>query len=330
VNRTHHNQNRFAAYAWGVLALNVLVILWGAFVRATGSGAGCGSDWPLCNGALLPDIPHHATFIEFAHRLSSGAALLLVVGLLVWCWRRYPRGAAQRWASVAALVFILIEALLGAGLVVFELVADNASAARVVWMGLHLVNTFLLLAPLTLIAWWASGGKLARGPLDRRVALVLGGALFGTLLLGMSGAIAALGDTLFPAASLAEGIRDDMHSSAPALQRLRLLHPVLAALMCAYVLAASWFVHRHVATPVSRRLAQSMVLLFVLQMLVGALNVVLLVPIAIQMLHLLLAVLIWGVLVLLTNEALAARAVFSETVRPVPETTPSYQGNVVP
>ena len=84
----------FAAYAWAVLGFNLLVILWGAFVRATGSGAGCGSHWPLCNGEVLPRAPALATLIEFSHRLTSGVALLLVIGLVVGAWRGFPRATS--------------------------------------------------------------------------------------------------------------------------------------------------------------------------------------------------------------------------------------------
>jgi heme A synthase len=82
---------RFARYAWGVLAYNVAVALWGAFVRATGSGAGCGNHWPLCNGAVTPQTPAWATVIEFTHRATSGIDLLLVAVLAIWAFRAFPK-----------------------------------------------------------------------------------------------------------------------------------------------------------------------------------------------------------------------------------------------
>ncbi|MFN8454080.1 MAG: COX15/CtaA family protein [Anaerolineae bacterium] len=75
--------DRFAKYVWTVLAYNLAVILWGAFVRASGSGAGCGSHWPLCNGEVIPRTPQMETLVEFTHRLTSGLALLLVIGLTI-------------------------------------------------------------------------------------------------------------------------------------------------------------------------------------------------------------------------------------------------------
>src|SRR6185436_16260081 len=137
------------------LGCNLVVILWGAVVRATGSGAGCGSHWPLCNGVVVPQAPSTATLIELTHRITSGLALVMVVVLAVACWRALPRGHAGRRAAMAALVLIVVEALIGAGLVLFELVGSDASAARAAYMGLHLAVTFFLLGSLALTAWWA-------------------------------------------------------------------------------------------------------------------------------------------------------------------------------
>src|ERR1051325_10627142 len=119
--------SRFAAFSWGVLAYNLAVIVWGGYVRASGSGAGCGSHWPLCNGVVLPRAAAVETVIEFSHRLTSGIALLLVVWLLVKTWRALPAGHAARRGAAWSLAFMLSEAGLGAGLVLFQLVADNAS-----------------------------------------------------------------------------------------------------------------------------------------------------------------------------------------------------------
>src|SRR5437764_4034200 len=81
-------------YAWVVVAYNILVILWGALVRATGSGAGCGNHWPLCNGQVIPLSPRIDTVIEFTHRMMTGGASFIVLGLLVWTFRATVRGQA--------------------------------------------------------------------------------------------------------------------------------------------------------------------------------------------------------------------------------------------
>jgi signal transduction histidine kinase len=297
--------DRFAGFCWATLAFNVLVVLWGAFVRATGSGAGCGSHWPRCNGVVVPRVEETATLIEFAHRLSSGVALLLVVVMWVWARRARPRGHPARGGALASLALILVEAALGAGLVLFGLVADNASPARAAAMSAHLVNTFLLLGALTLTAWWASGGAPLR--LHRRdpvAGLLLGGAA-GVLLVGVSGAIAALGDTLFPATSFAEGVRQELEPGAHLLLRLRVLHPLIAVGVGVYLCVAAGTIASLRPSPTTRRLARTLVVLFVVQVAGGIANVLLLAPVWMQLVHLLLADAVWLCLVLLGAAALA-------------------------
>ncbi len=179
----------YAKYAWFVVAFNMGVILWGAYVRATGSGAGCGSHWPLCNGVVIPRSQSVETLIEFTHRLSSGVAFLLVVGLLIWAWRVFPKGSIVRNGAVFSMLFMTTEALVGAGLVLFELVADNISIARAVSISIHLVNTFLLLACLSLTAWWSSGGKPVQLSGKNFYMSILGLGFIGMLILGVSGAL---------------------------------------------------------------------------------------------------------------------------------------------
>lgn len=291
--------DRFARFAWLTLAYNLGVILWGAVVRATGSGAGCGSHWPLCNGEMVPRAPRLETIIELSHRATSGVALLLVVGLAVWAFRVRPRGNAARKAAVASLLLILSEAAVGAGLVLFELVADNQSMARALFMATHLVNTFLLLTALTLTAHFAGGGAGAR----LRGQGAFGGALLlGTLALllsGISGAIAALGDTLFPSMTLAEALRQDFSPTAHLLIRLRVLHPVISVIagLLAFALAS-----RHLG---NLRSARWLAALVVVQLASGAVNVLLLAPIWMQVVHLLLADLLWIAFVLMGAQALA-------------------------
>src|ERR671937_2450642 len=148
----------FRRFAWGVLIYNVAVIAWGALVRATGSGAGCGQHWPMCNGQVVPISPAMETAIEFTHRATSGIALVLVAALVVCARRAFPRGHAARRAAGFSALFIVTEALLGAGLVLFGWVAKDASAGRGFAMALHLANTFLLLASLALTAGFSRSG----------------------------------------------------------------------------------------------------------------------------------------------------------------------------
>ncbi len=315
--------NRFANYAWFVVAYNLFVILWGAYVRASGSGAGCGSHWPLCNGEVLPRSPQTATLIELTHRITSGLSLLLVIGLVVWAFRAYGKKHQVRRGAMLSLFFIITEALIGAGLVLFELVADNASIARAMFMSVHLINTFTLMAFLALTAWWASGGQPVRLRGQGFINWLLGLALAGMLVLAVSGAVAALGDTLFPSDSLAQGLSDDFSPTAHLLIRLRLLHPMLALTVGCITLLVAGIVNFLRPGGWVRFWMLMVTALVVLQLGAGLLNVALLAPIWLQLVHLLLADFLWLAMVLLTASALAhtAKEVSVEELSLRPELT---------
>ncbi|HEY0321281.1 MAG TPA: COX15/CtaA family protein [Pyrinomonadaceae bacterium] len=295
----------FSIYAWVVLAFNLLVILWGAYVRASGSGAGCGSHWPLCNGEVVPRARPVETLIELTHRTTSGFALILVSVLLVWAFRAYPRKHPARLGAVLSIFFIITEALIGAGLVLFGFVADNDSIGRAVYLSIHLVNTFLLLAALALTAWWASGGRALRLRNQGALLLILCAGLVGALVLGISGAITALGDTLFPASTLGGGLRDDFSSTAHILIRLRVLHPTIAVAVSALLIFAARFAATNRPGKMTKRFAWALALLMLIELCAGLINLFLLAPIPMQIVHLLLADLVWTALVLLIASALA-------------------------
>ena len=299
--------SRLARFAWGVLAYNVAVIVWGAYVRATGSGAGCGEHWPLCNGVVLPRDPSIATVIEFSHRITSGLALIAVVVLLVWVRRASSPGDPSRRAAGWTVFFMLTEAAVGAGLVLFQLVADNATMARAMFMAVHLLNTFVLLGWLTLTAWWLSGGDAVtlRGRGGRVAALTA--ATAGLLLVGASGAVAALGNTLYPDASLAEGLAADLSATSHFLIRLRILHPTFAVVTAVGLLFGA---HRLVDAKnrTGTMFARIVAGLAGAQLVLGAVNVILLAPVWMQIIHLLVADLLWIAFVLLGASVLAIRA----------------------
>jgi cytochrome c oxidase assembly protein subunit 15 len=293
----------FARFAWFVLAYDVLVVAWGAFVRATGSGAGCGRHWPTCNGVVVPRSPAVETVIEFVHRATSGIAILLVVALLLWAFRAFPRGHAVRAASVAALAFMIAEAAVGAGLVLFGWVARDTSAARGWVMAVHLVNTFLLLGSLALAAF-AAGRPAGLDPRGRGAAGgLLVASLAAMLVAGVTGAIAALGDTLFPEVHFAEGLR--LEGEATLLLRLRLLHPLAAVAAGGLLLAAARAAARARPDPTVHALASVVSALVAVEILAGAVNVLLAAPVALQLAHLVLADGLWIALVLLAAASLA-------------------------
>jgi cytochrome c oxidase assembly protein subunit 15 len=292
------DDRRFSLFAWGLLGYNLLVVLWGALVRATGSGAGCGDRWPLCNGVVVPRAPRIETVIEFTHRATSGLALLGVAGLCVWAFRLFPRDHRARLFAALSLVFLFAEALLGAGLVLFQYVEHNASAGRAAYLAAHLVNTQILLAMLAATAWFGAApiSRQWRGAPKPIVA-----ALPVAIIVAVSGAIAALGDTLYPAASVASGMRQEFSSAAHALLRLRVLHPALAV-VSAIVLLGAAVSARRAGRPEAARMGTMVALLVFVQLAVGMLNLALLAPVWMQILHLLIANLLWVALVILTLE----------------------------
>jgi heme A synthase len=297
--------NRFATYAWAVLGYNLLVILWGAYVRATGSGAGCGDHWPLCNGEVIPRAPQTEMLVEFTHRATSGLALLLVAGMLAWAMRAYAKGHSVRQGAKLSMLLIIVEALVGAGLVLFKLVAGDDSLYRVAAIAVHLVNTFLLLAALALTAWWASGGVPLRLAGRRSIAGALGAGMLGVIVVGAAGAITALGDTLFPSRSLTEGFQEDFAATSHYLVQMRVIHPILAVSVGVYVVGLAWVIVRRRPGRSAELFAAALTTLFLLQLALGALNVVLLAPVWMQLVHLLMADLVWIALVLLAAAVLA-------------------------
>lgn len=292
------SQQRFARYAWGVLAYNVAVVLWGAVVRATGAGAGCGRHWPRCNGVVIPRDPSVETLIEFAHRATSGLALLAVVAMLWMAFRRFPAGHPARSGAAWSMGLMLTEAGVGASLVLLELVAGNTSQARAWWMAAHLTNTFFLLAAIALTAWWASGGRRMRVRGQGLAGALALAPIALTLLVAVTGAITALGDTLFPKSSV--GLDGGTHF----LQRLRIVHPFLAIGTGIVAVAASAALRRLRPGRATERLTYAVALLFALQLAAGTINVILLAPVWMQIVHLLLADVLWIALVLTAASAL--------------------------
>lgn len=271
----------------------MLVILWGAWVRVTGSGAGCADHWPLCNGELVPRSPRVETLIELTHRVTSGLVGLLAV-VVFWLSRRdFTPGHPVRFWAAWGLVLMLLEGAIGALLVKKGLVAKDTSEARAWVVGLHLCNTFLLLgAQVATLRQSNKPGRL-HWAAHSLVPYQLGFGLLALLALGASGAVTALGDTLFPAESLREGVAQDWSDHAHFLVRLRVYHPLLAVLTGGFVVYVAQQLRGERASADSARWASRVTWLYLLQVAVGSLNLLLLAPAAIQVAHLLLADLVW-------------------------------------
>jgi heme a synthase len=292
---TRRTSRALVRYAWGVVAYNVLVILWGAVVRATGSGAGCGDRWPLCNGDFFPYHPRLATVIEFAHRSMTGVCTFLVIGLVAWTFYATKQRDRARRAVVASVVLLVTEALLGAVLVLGGYVQNNVSTARVVMQSVHFTNTLLLLGSLALTAWWlgesAGGERSVPTGSGRSLVKAAWLAVVATIVVGATGSLAALADTLFPSPSLRVAFTSDFAANSPLLVRMRWMHPTAAVIGLCCVL---WLVLR-----VRSRLGWVVAGLLGLQFVLGVGDVLLLAPTWMQILHLLGADLYWISLVVL-------------------------------
>jgi heme a synthase len=306
-------QKRFAAYAWFVLAFAIAVVLWGAGVRATGSGAGCGDQWPLCNGGWFPRAPALHTIIEFTHRITSGPTLgLFVIGLVVFAFRLFPPRHIVRRLSVLVALFTTTEALIGAALVLLGHVGDNSSQDRAYTLAVHLLNTMVLLAAMALTGWFAGAPAneqrdLSTGKPVARWLLV--GAPVAFLAISVTGAIAALADTLFAPRSFAQGLKQDLLPAAHIFVRLRVWHPIVAALLGCFLVGFALMAGlRKQRAPLARRLALAVVFLTFLQAGAGVINVLLLAPVWMQITHLFIADSLWIVLVLMVAEVMARDA----------------------
>ncbi len=304
------SSNAFTTYAWGFLGYLLLVILFGAWVRISFSGAGCGAHWPTCQGEVIPPDPSVKTMIEYGHRLSSGLLGILGLGLVGWAWRRYSSSHRVFWASLVTLVFIIFESLIGAGIVLAELVNRDDSVARAIVISIHLVNTMSLTGAASLTAWWASGGRSASWSTKPKLRWGLVAVVVALIATNMSGAVTALGDTLFPTdPTLGEGlwskVRSDLSSTQHFLVRLRVFHPVIASLSAVLTGMVAVVVRTSEVTARARKLAAVVGGLVVTEVVAGVVNIYLSAPGWMQLLHLFLAQSLWIAVVLMIVETLS-------------------------
>jgi cytochrome c oxidase assembly protein subunit 15 len=306
-NPRAREMSHVSRFAWAALYWNVAVVLWGAYVRATGSGAGCGNRWPLCNGDVVGASANGQTIIEFTHRITSVISLLLVSGLAVWCWLVTKKGDWARYSAVLAAASLANEALLGAALVLLKHVGNDQSAGRILFLCLHSGNTFLLLAMLSLTAIWLSNGSGSfRFSRKWREASFVGVIFLATMLAGITGAVAALADTLFPSTSLRASLMQDFGSVTAVLLHFRLFHPAAALITACYVL---WIVLRS-STNQNRfsRSAIALVISVLVQVGLGMANVLFLAPVWLQIAHLFVADVLWVLLMVVSADFVLERA----------------------
>jgi heme a synthase len=289
------------------LAYTLFVILFGAVVRITGSGAGCGQHWPTCHGEIAHLPRSLETAIELTHRVTSGLALVAVLVLCVVTFRHEPPAHMARRLALGAVFFMIVEALIGAGLVLLELVGHDASVGRAIVMPLHLLSTYALTAVLALLVVCRNDGPADRwraATSANRTLLVA--CAIALLAVSATGAVTALGDTLYPplAGSMDARLAEDHSGGAHFLMRLRVVHPVLAVLASGLVVHAARVVGRQSGACASRArdVSRATIVLVVAQLGAGVLNVFLLAPGWLQVVHLGLALGLWIAFVVLAYE----------------------------
>ncbi|TVQ78405.1 MAG: hypothetical protein EA369_06780 [Bradymonadales bacterium] len=281
--------SQYARFSLFLLVYCVVIILWGAFVRISGSGDGCGDYWPLCHGEWIPQqalADAIQTWIELFHRLKSGVFGLLVLAGWFWAFWLRKSSVLLYKAATAVLLLTLVEALIGAALVLFSWVGEDASLGRWVAMSFHLGNTLLLLTALVL--QWRVAAKKAQSlslknlGMDSFLMIIL-------LLTAVTGAWAALASTLYPSESLIAGFLSDFSSESPLLLRLRLLHPLLA-IFSVYVFLR-WIRQQDFQTAPSQR--NFLFGLYWIHLGFGFLTLFFLAPVWMKIGHLFLADLLW-------------------------------------
>ena len=298
---------RFAKFAWFTLAYNILVILWGVFLRASKSGDGCGQHWLTCQGEVIPSAPQLKTIIEFSHRMTTGPAFVFVVILLVWAWLRFAKGSPVRKAAAVSFLFIISEVLIGAVLVLTGNTAGAQTAERPFLAIGHLINSSMLLASLTMTAWFASGDRRLNVDGRTRMIALLAVGVAVLLLSGISGSVAALSSMLFPSDTLMEGVTKDFASSSDILLRLRVSHPLLAIFTSVYLLFLSGWVRKASDGDATvARWSNVLSVLVLIQLAFGAATFLTLGPIVMQVGHLLLADLVWISFVLMSANYLSS------------------------
>ncbi len=292
----------FAVVARAVTLATILVVLMGAVVRITGSGAGCGQHWPTCNGEVAHLPKQLETWIELTHRVTSGLDFIGVLVLTVLAFWLEPRHPA-RIATFAAMGLMLVEVAIGAGLVLLKLVGSNTSHDRLVVMPAHLVTTSLLLGSLAAASYFSDESRLRRqAELSSLARAGLKSALYWTigagvllLVVSVSGAITALGDTVYPVQGQGalEHLQNDQAVGAHVLGKLRVVHPLLALLGVAGLwIAASRAREATPSRPV-QRLGAALYGAGALALAIGVSNIWLGAPGYVQVAHLFMACMLW-------------------------------------
>lgn len=277
----------FSRFLKILIIYTLLVILWGAWVRISHSGDGCGDTWPLCQGRLIPEAEQQKTWVEYTHRLMSGLYGLFVLGLYLWGKKVYTTLHPARKAGLFTLLFMCTEALLGAKLVLFKLVGTDSSFFRLFAISLHQINSLLLMG--STLVWMLQSQLPLSSTHGNSFHFKKLSYIWLVILIATTGAWAALASTLFPTSSLAQGWAEDLSAHSHFLLKLRIVHPLLALIAGTCIAVFFWRRYQSASSPELQKKALQNSVFFSVALVFGILTLLMLSPIWMKLAHLAIA-----------------------------------------
>ncbi len=281
--------NRFRQLCLTTLFFALFIIIWGAWVRFSHSGDGCGDHWPLCNDQFIPKNGEGKTWIEWFHRASSSMFGLVVLALSFYSFQCFPKKHKVRFWGSLSLIFTISEALIGAVLVLKGLTGQNDSLMRILILNLHLINSLFLTG--SILMCWRHSFKQVEIPFKKISIFAI---MF--LFIALTGSVASLSNTLYPSSSLIQGILMDLNKNSPLILQLRILHPLIAICITSCILY--FFIYKIYSKKI-RPISYTLIVFLVLGILTGTITLLSLSPVFMKLLHLLVAHTIWLCILLL-------------------------------
>ncbi len=276
---------RYRSYLVFLWIYSILVIVWGAWVRISKSGDGCGTSWPLCNNTIIPDTENTHTLIELTHRLSTGIYGILAILLVIWTFKLYSKQHNIRKISLFILSLTILEALIGAKLVLFGLVGGNTGVDRIIVMSLHQVTSVLLTGSVAKAYYLTFTNKINPSYLIATLKIMF-------LLIVATGGIAALSNTVFPSNSIIEGLMSDLDPNSHILLKLRIIHPILAMTLTFAMLFIIIKLYKD-----DPKYAIKLSIFISIGVVIGLITLITLSPTYMKLIHLTIAHIIWAVIV---------------------------------